>query len=257
MILSDRSIREELDAGRIVIDPLADDAVQPSSVDLRVDASFRVFANHRYPYIDVREPQPDLTDLIKVPDDEPFMLHPGEFVLGSTYERVTVPDDLVARLEGKALALDTEVPTPFGWTTMGELRPGDVVFAEVAEAEAGEVAFVGGVAEAAEVGVVRRFDAHRAAGREQAVELLHGAHDVGDVLDYVHGADLVEAFVAQRPREVIEIGHDVGARGRITIDADRAGILVYAAAGVENAHGSIVSPDGPRAGPSRPRSERR
>jgi deoxycytidine triphosphate deaminase len=130
MILSDRSIREEIEAGRILIDPLADDAVQPSSVDLRVDASFRVFANHRYPYIDVRDPQPDLTDLIKVSDDEPFMLHPGEFVLGSTYERVTVPDDLVARLEGKALALDTEVPTPSGWTTMGELRPGDVVFDE-------------------------------------------------------------------------------------------------------------------------------
>lgn len=102
MILSDRSIREELDRGRIVIDPLADDAVQPSSVDLRVDASFRVFANHRYPYIDVRERQPDLTDLIKVPDDEPFVLHPGEFVLGSTYERVALPDDLVARLEGKS-----------------------------------------------------------------------------------------------------------------------------------------------------------
>jgi dCTP deaminase len=102
MILSDRSIREELDAGRIIIDPLADDAVQPSSVDLRVDSSFRVFANHRYPYIDVREQQPQLTDLIKVSDDEPFMLHPGEFVLGSTYERVSVPDDLVARLEGKS-----------------------------------------------------------------------------------------------------------------------------------------------------------
>jgi len=102
MILSDRSIREELERGRIVIDPLRDDAIQPSSVDLRVDASFRVFANHRYPYIDVREPQPDLTDLIKVPDDEPFVLHPGEFVLGSTYERVALPDDLVARLEGKS-----------------------------------------------------------------------------------------------------------------------------------------------------------
>ena len=102
MILSDRSIREELERGRIVIDPLRDDAIQPSSVDLRVDASFRVFANHRYPYIDVREPQPDLTDLIKVPEDEPFVLHPGEFVLGSTYERVALPDDLVARLEGKS-----------------------------------------------------------------------------------------------------------------------------------------------------------
>ena len=102
MILSDRSIREELASGRVVIDPLDDDAVQPSSVDLRVDASFRVFANHRYPYIDVRERQPDLTELIKVPDDEPFVLHPGEFVLGSTYERVALPDDLVARLEGKS-----------------------------------------------------------------------------------------------------------------------------------------------------------
>jgi dCTP deaminase len=102
MILSERSIREELERGRIVIDPLRDDAIQPSSVDLRVDASFRVFANHRYPYIDVREPQPDLTDLIKVPEDEPFVLHPGEFVLGSTYERVALPDDLVARLEGKS-----------------------------------------------------------------------------------------------------------------------------------------------------------
>lgn len=102
MILSDRSIRKELDSGRIVIDPLGDDAVQPSSVDLRVDASFRVFANHRYPYIDVREQQPDLTELIKVPEDGPFVLHPGEFVLGSTYERVSLPDDLVARLEGKS-----------------------------------------------------------------------------------------------------------------------------------------------------------
>ena len=102
MILSDRTIREELAAGRIVIDPLDEAAVQPSSVDLRVDDSFRVFANHRHPYIDVREPQPDLTELVKVEDGGPFMLHPGEFVLGSTYERVTLPDDLVARLEGKS-----------------------------------------------------------------------------------------------------------------------------------------------------------
>ncbi len=102
MILSDRDIRAELDAGRIVVDPLADDAIQPSSVDVRVDASFRVFANHRHPYIDVRAEQPDMTELIKVPDDEPFILHPGEFVLGSTYERVALPDDLVSRLEGKS-----------------------------------------------------------------------------------------------------------------------------------------------------------
>ncbi|HEY8340795.1 MAG TPA: dCTP deaminase, partial [Egibacteraceae bacterium] len=86
----------------IVIDPLDETAVQPSSVDLRVDNSFRVFANHRHPYIDVRQPQPDLTELVKVEDGEPFILHPGEFVLGSTYERVKLPDDLVARLEGKS-----------------------------------------------------------------------------------------------------------------------------------------------------------
>ena len=102
MILSDRDIRAELDAGRVVIDPLADTAIQPSSVDVRVDSSFRVFANHRYPFIDTRAAQPDLTEVVKVRDDEPFMLHPGEFVLGSTFERVTLPETLVARLEGKS-----------------------------------------------------------------------------------------------------------------------------------------------------------
>ncbi len=102
MILSDRSIREELAAGRIVVDPLGDNAVQPSSVDVRVDGSFRVFANHRHPYVDVRAHQPELTELVKVPDGEPFILHPGEFVLGSTFERIVLPDDLVARLEGKS-----------------------------------------------------------------------------------------------------------------------------------------------------------
>ena len=102
MILSDRSIREALDDGRIVIDPIGDDAVQPSSLDVRCGDGFRVFANHRYPYIDPREPQPELTELIKSHDGEPFILHPGEFVLGSTLERVRLPDDLVARLEGKS-----------------------------------------------------------------------------------------------------------------------------------------------------------
>jgi len=102
MILSDRDIRAALDAGRVVIEPLADSAIRPSSVDLRADGSFLVFANHRYPYIDVRAEQPELTELVKVDEDEPFILHPGEFVLGSTYERVTLPDDLVSRLEGKS-----------------------------------------------------------------------------------------------------------------------------------------------------------
>lgn len=102
MILSDRDIRAQLEAGRVVIDPLGEGSVQPSSIDLRVDHRFRVFANHRYPFIDTREPQPDLTEMVDVPEGEPFVLHPGEFVLGSTLERVALPDDLVARLEGKS-----------------------------------------------------------------------------------------------------------------------------------------------------------
>ncbi|MCZ7527783.1 MAG: dCTP deaminase [Acidimicrobiia bacterium] len=102
MILSDRTIREELAAGRIVIDPLDEGDVQPSSVDLRVDRFFRVFRNDTTPYIDPKENQEDLTELVEVPDGRAFILHPGEFVLGSTFERVKLPDDLVARLEGKS-----------------------------------------------------------------------------------------------------------------------------------------------------------
>ena len=102
MILSDRTIREEIAAGRIVIDPFDPACVQPSSVDLHVDSQFRVFANSRYPFIDVKQEMPDLTELVEVKPDEPFILHPGEFVLGSTAERVAVPNDLVARLEGKS-----------------------------------------------------------------------------------------------------------------------------------------------------------
>jgi len=102
MILSDRTIREEIANGRIVIEPFDPECVQPSSVDLHVDSQFRVFANSRYPYIDVKRPMPDLTDLVEVEEEEPFILHPGEFVLGSTRERVGIPDDMVARLEGKS-----------------------------------------------------------------------------------------------------------------------------------------------------------
>src|ERR1700687_5067184 len=119
MILSDRTIREELAAGRIVIDPVDDADIQPSSVDLHIDRYFRVFRNHTMRVIDVKEDQEELTELVEASDEDPFILHPGEVVLGSTRERVRLPDDLVARLEGKALALDTEVPTPAGWTTMG------------------------------------------------------------------------------------------------------------------------------------------
>jgi dCTP deaminase len=102
VVLSDRSIREEIDSGRIVIDPFDPAMVQPSSVDVRVDSRFRVFHNARYPYIDVRQPMDGLTELVEVQGDDPFILHPGEFVLGQTLERVTLPDDLVARLEGKS-----------------------------------------------------------------------------------------------------------------------------------------------------------
>ena len=102
MVLSDNTIRSEIEGGRIVIDPFDPGLVQPSSVDVRVDNRFRVFQNSRYPYIDVRQPMEDLTELVEVDGDEPFILHPGEFVLGQTLERVTLPNDLVARLEGKS-----------------------------------------------------------------------------------------------------------------------------------------------------------
>ncbi len=102
VVLSDRTIKEELARGRIVIEPLDPDCIQPSSVDLHLDRQFRVFRNSRLPYIDVRSSMDDLTDLIEIEPDRPFILHPGEFALGSTLERVALPDDTVARLEGKS-----------------------------------------------------------------------------------------------------------------------------------------------------------
>ncbi len=102
MVLSDRTIKAEIEAGRIVVDPYDPELVQPSSIDVRVDGSFRVFHNGRYPYIDVRQQMDGLTELVHPDPGEPFILHPGEFVLGQTLERVTLPNDLVARLEGKS-----------------------------------------------------------------------------------------------------------------------------------------------------------
>ena len=102
VILSDRTIKRLLGEGRIEIDPYSDALVQPSSVDVRVDRWFRVFRNSRYPYIDVKQEQEELTELVEIDDETPFILHPGEFVLGSTLERIRLPDDLVARLEGKS-----------------------------------------------------------------------------------------------------------------------------------------------------------
>jgi len=102
VLLSDRDILAELDAKRVQLDPFDAAMVQPSSVDVRLDRFFRVFENHRYPHIDPADEQPDLTRLVEPDGAEPFILHPGEFVLGSTYELVSLPDDVAARLEGKS-----------------------------------------------------------------------------------------------------------------------------------------------------------
>ena len=102
MLLSDRDIRAEIVKGRVALDPWDPAMVQPSSVDVRLDRYFRLFDNHKYPFIDPAEDQPDLTHLIEVRPDEPFILHPGEFVLGSTFEQATLPDDIAARLAGKS-----------------------------------------------------------------------------------------------------------------------------------------------------------
>ncbi len=102
MLLSDRDIRAELDSGRIELNPYEPVMIQPSSIDVRLDRFFRLFDNHKYAVIDPAQDQPDLTRLVEPEGDEPFVLHPGEFVLGSTYESVTLPDDVAARLEGKS-----------------------------------------------------------------------------------------------------------------------------------------------------------
>jgi len=102
VILSDRTIREEVAAGHIVIEPFDDRLVQPSSVDVRLDSVFRVFRNHTAGLIDVKQDLTALTEQVDIAADGVFMLHPGEFVLGSTVERVTVPGQLVARIEGKS-----------------------------------------------------------------------------------------------------------------------------------------------------------
>lgn len=102
VIFSDRTIKQAIDEGRIEIDPFEASFIQPSSVDLRCDNAFRVFENHKYPHIDPREVQDDLTSEVIVPNGEPFILHPGEFVLGATLERVRLGNGIVARLEGKS-----------------------------------------------------------------------------------------------------------------------------------------------------------
>jgi dCTP deaminase len=102
VLLSDRDILAEVEAGRVALDPYDPAMVQPSSIDVRLDRFFRVFENHKYPHIDPSADQPELTREVEPEGEEPFILHPGEFVLGSTYEVVTLPDDVAARLEGKS-----------------------------------------------------------------------------------------------------------------------------------------------------------
>ena len=102
MLLSDRDIRAEIQSGRVGLDPFDEEMIQPSSVDVRLDRYFRVFENHRYSFIDPAVEQPDLTREITTEGDESFVLHPGEFVLASTFEVITLPDDVAGRLEGKS-----------------------------------------------------------------------------------------------------------------------------------------------------------
>lgn len=102
MLLSDRDIRAEIESGRVGIDPYTPEMVQPSSIDVRLDRFFRVFENHRYPHIDPSVEQSEMTREVEAAGNEPFVLHPGEFVLGSTYEVVSLPNDVAARLEGKS-----------------------------------------------------------------------------------------------------------------------------------------------------------
>jgi deoxycytidine triphosphate deaminase len=133
VLLSDRDLVAEIKAGNLQLDPFEPALIQPSSIDVRLDRLFRVFNNHLYTHIDPAQRQDELTTLIDVPEGDPFVLHPGEFVLASTAEVITLGDQLAGRLEGKALALDTEVPTPGGWRTMGDLHIGDYVFSQSGE----------------------------------------------------------------------------------------------------------------------------
>jgi dCTP deaminase len=102
VLLSDRDLRVEIESGRVRLDPFSPEMIQPSSIDVRLDRYFRVFENHRYPHIDPAVEQPDLTRMVEPEGDEPFILHPGEFVLASTYEVISLPDDIASRLEGKS-----------------------------------------------------------------------------------------------------------------------------------------------------------
>ena len=102
MVLSDRTIREELERGQIVVEPLDDSAIQPASVDLRLGRKLRVFQRHRLQVIDVKQEMAHLTEVVEIDEVNPFVLHPGEFALGVTLEDIRLPDDIVGRLDGKS-----------------------------------------------------------------------------------------------------------------------------------------------------------
>ena len=121
MLLSDRSIREAVDAGRIIIDPWDERLLQPASVDLRLGKQMRVFRNSRVPYIDVKRELPELTEAVEIQEEVPFYLHPGEFALGVILERVCLPDDIAARLDGKSSLgrLGLLVHSTAGWVDPG------------------------------------------------------------------------------------------------------------------------------------------
>ena len=127
-VLSDGTIRRLVEEGRLKVEPWDPAMVQPASIDLNLGSSFRVFHNHRLPAIDLAAPPKNVTEHVQTAEGQSFVIHPGEFVLGTTAEWVELPQDLVARIEGKALALGTPVPTPRGWRTMGDLEVGDEVF---------------------------------------------------------------------------------------------------------------------------------
>ncbi len=229
VILSDRSIRGELAAGRIVIDPFDDALVQPSSVDVRLDRLFRVFRNHTAGVIDVKLDLTGLTELIEIADDGVFMLHPGEFVLGSTLERVALPDDLVARIEGKALSTSTAIPTPDGWSTMGEVRVGDRVFShsgapvrvkDVSEVMLGrpcfEVVFSDGstiVADAAHQWLTTSEDERRrlrGPSLRTTAEIASTLRHESDVNHHVEVAGAVQCASRELPADPYELGRRIG-----------------------------------------------
>jgi len=101
VVLSDRDIRAAITSGRIGIEPFDAECVQPASLDIRLDHRFRVFRSAYHTHIDLAKPLDDITELVEA-SNGPFILHPGEFVLGSTRERIRLPDDLVSRVEGKS-----------------------------------------------------------------------------------------------------------------------------------------------------------